>query len=186
MQRPSEDRHLHTQSELQHRICVLLGGIAAEEMIYQETSTGAQNDLERSSDIARRMVTEFGMSPRLGRVNFRESGRSPFAIQGYAPVADQLHSEQTRREIDIEVKRIIDEAGQTVQTLLQSRRAILEQLSRELFEKELLDAEDLRRIVDQHTTTPQLVPGTEKRGQVPFHDTPAASPELPPQADIAP
>ncbi len=184
LQRPSEDRHLHTQSELQHRICVLLGGIAAEELIYQETSTGAQNDLERASDIARRMVTEFGMSPRLGRVNFRESGRSPFAIQGYAPVADQMHSEQTRREIDLEVKRIIDEGGQTVQTLLQSRRAILEQLSRELFEKEVVDAEDLRRIVDQHTTSPQLVPGTEKRGQVHFPDTPAISPELPPLADV--
>ena len=71
-----------------------------------------------------------------------------------------------------------------MQTLLQSRRAILEQLSRELFEKEVVDAEDLRRIVDQHTTSPQLVPGTEKRGQVHFPDTPAISPELPPLADV--
>jgi cell division protease FtsH len=76
-----------------------------------------------------------------------------------------------------------------VQTLLQSRRAILEQLSRELFEKELLDAEDLRRIVDQHTTTPQLVPGTEKtekRAQIPFHESPAVAPEFPPQAETSP
>ncbi|MCY2964982.1 MAG: ATP-dependent zinc metalloprotease FtsH [Planctomycetota bacterium] len=160
LQRPNDDRYLHTQSELEHRICVLLGGIAAEELIYKETSTGAQNDLERASDIARRMVTEFGMSPRLGRVNYRDSGRSPFTAQVYAPSPEVGQSEQTRREIDLEVKRIIDEAAQTVQELLVGRRPILEQMSKELFDKEVMDADDIRRIMDAHTTSPQLVPGT--------------------------
>ena len=109
MQRPEEDRHLVTQTELQNRICVLLGGIAAEEIVYQETSTGAQNDLERATDIARRMVMEFGMSPKLGRVNYRESKRSPFLATAASAPGDYVHSEQTIREIDLEVKRIIDE-----------------------------------------------------------------------------
>ncbi len=106
---PEEDRHLITETELKNRICVLLGGIAAEEIVYQETSTGAQNDLERATDIARRMVMEFGMSPKLGRVNYRESKRSPFLGVQSATAGDHVHSEQTIREIDLEVKRIIDD-----------------------------------------------------------------------------
>lgn len=176
LQRPSDDRHLHTQSELENRICVLLGGIAAEELMYNETSTGAQNDLERASDIARRMVTEFGMSPRLGRVNYRDSGRSPFTAQAYAPAPEVGQSEQTRREIDLEVKRIIDEAAHAVQTLLTGRRAVLEQMSRELFEKEVMDADAIRRIIDEHTTTPQLVPGTT--ATIPAMAVPAATPPI--------
>src|SRR5690606_24553711 len=117
LQRPDEERHLVTQSELQNRICVLLGGITAEEIIYKETSTGAQNDLERATDIARRMVMEFGMSPNLGRVNYRTSNRSPFLANSATP-SDYAHSEATVREIDVEVKRIIDEAGRTVHEIL--------------------------------------------------------------------
>src|SRR6185369_8191139 len=100
MQRPADDRHLITQTELENRICVLLGGIAAEQIIYQETSTGAQNDLERGTDLARRMVMEFGMSPKLGRVNYRDSGRTPFAPAMYMNNSEYAHSQQTLREID--------------------------------------------------------------------------------------
>jgi len=132
MQRPSDDRHLTTQSELENRVCVLLGGITTEEIIYQEISTGAQNDLERATDIARRMVMEFGMSPKLGRVNYRDSGRNPFTPTMYVASKDYAHSEQTLREIDLEVKRIIDQAAQTVHEILTRRRDVLEHMSREL------------------------------------------------------
>jgi len=160
MQRPSDDRHLTTQSELENRVCVLLGGITTEEIIYQEISTGAQNDLERATDIARRMVMEFGMSPKLGRVNYRDSGRNPFAPTMYVAAKDYTHSEQTLREIDLEVKRIIDQAAQTVHEILTRRRDVLEHMSRELVEKEVMDAEQLHRIIDEHTTAPQLKAGT--------------------------
>jgi cell division protease FtsH len=160
LQRPAGDRHLVTQSELENRICVLMGGIAAEEIIFQEVSTGAQNDLERATDIARRMVMEFGMSPRLGRVNYRDSGRLPFTPSLYVPNQEYGHSEETLREIDLEVKRIIDQASATALDILTRRRAILEQMSKELFEKEVMDAEQIRRIIDEHTTAPQLAPGT--------------------------
>lgn len=173
MQRPSEDRHLMTQSELENRICVLLGGIAAEQLMYQETSTGAQNDLERATDMARRMVMEFGMSPRLGRVNYRDSGRTPFAPTMNVSPKDYAHSEETLREIDLEVKRIVDFAAVTSVEILTNRRAALEQMSKELFEKEVMDADHLRRILDDHAS-PQIKPGTH-----------SAAPPIPPVAQDA-
>jgi cell division protease FtsH len=102
MHRPDEERHLKTQTELTNLICCLLGGIGAEEIIYQETSTGAQNDLQRATDIARRMVTEFGMSPKLGRVHYSESRSNPF-LGGGAATSEPTHSAETIREIDMEV-----------------------------------------------------------------------------------
>jgi len=105
MQRPEQDRYLMTQNELESRVQVLLAGTLAEEMIFGDVSTGAQNDLERASEIARSMVMDFGMS-RLGRVNFRDSNRSPFLAGGGDFGRVQHHSETTAREIDEEVKRI--------------------------------------------------------------------------------
>jgi cell division protease FtsH len=160
LQRPEDDRHLVTQTELENRICVLLGGIAAEEVVYQETSTGAQNDLERATDLARRMVTEFGMSPRLGRMNYHEKRRSLYLGGQSATPADHVHSEATLREIDVEVKRIIDECMQTARDVLLNRRPCLEQITAELLETEVMDGEQLHRILDAHKTVPQIMPGT--------------------------
>ena len=159
MQRPSEERQLITQSELENRVCVLLGGITAEQQVFGETSTGAQNDLERATDIARRMVMEFGMSPRLGRVNYRDSGRNPFSMHLHAGPTEYAHSEQTLREIDLEVKRIIDEAGELVKEILTRRRPVLDHLARELTEREVMDAVQLQKILDAHSS-PQLAAGT--------------------------
>jgi cell division protease FtsH len=158
MSRPEDDRRLFTQTELQNKICVLLGGINAEEIVFQETSTGAQRDLQQASDIARSMVTEFGMSAKLGRVRYSERVRSPFL--GTDVPNDSVHSEETIREIDLEVRRIVDACGKTVFEILTNRRAVLEQMSRELLECEVMDASHLRTIIDQHKTTPQLSPGT--------------------------
>ncbi len=160
LQRPEDDRHLVTQTELENRICVLLGGIAAEEIVYQETSTGAQNDLERATDVARRMVTEFGMSPRLGRVNYHERRHSPFLAGVVSATIDYAHSEQTIREIDLEVRRIIDECMQTARDILGSRRGVLEHMTRDLIESEVMDGDRLQRILDEHKTGPQIKPGT--------------------------
>jgi cell division protease FtsH len=182
-QTPSDDRNLITQRELENRICVMLGGITTEEIVYNEISTGAQNDLERATDIARRMVMEFGMSPKLGRVNYRDSGRNPFVSASYVPQSEYSHSEQTLREIDLEVKRIIDWAAKTAFEVLTSRREILDHMARELVEKEVMDAEQIHKIIDEHTTTPQLMPGTTMIVPVPpaeTSDSNGASDQSPP------
>jgi len=161
MQRPEDDRYLLTQSELESRIQVLLAGTIAEEMVYADVSTGAQNDLERASEIARAMVMDYGMS-RLGRVTYRESPRSPFlAAAGADLPAARSHSEQTAREIDEEVRRIIDSAMELVRRILEGRRAALEAVTRRLMECEVIDGQELRSIVEASTGTPQLVPGTD-------------------------
>ena len=159
LQRPEDDRQLITKTELQNRICVLLGGIAAEEIIYNENSTGASNDLQRATDFARRMITEFGMSEKLGRVHYSETRNSPFLGGSTAPV-DHSHSEETIREIDLEVRRIIDAAYDTAHAVLSSRRNVMEHITRELLEKEVIDANQLQAILDQYLTGPQLKPGT--------------------------
>jgi len=158
MQRPEEDRYLVTQSELESRIQVLLAGTVAEELIFKDVSTGAQNDLERATELARSMVMEFGMS-RLGRVNYRESARSPFI-----PVSDMPrqshHSEQTSREIDQEIRRIISEGLEKARHILSERHTTLVALSERLLESEVMDAEELREIVDSTSPIPKIVPGT--------------------------
>ena len=159
LQRPEGDRYLMTQSELESRIQVLLAGTIAEEMIYQDISTGAQNDLERATEFARSMVMEYGMS-RLGRVNYRESNRSPFLAMTGGDERPRSHSEQTAREIDQEVKRIIDEAIDKVRHILDSRRAALLALTDRLMEVESVDATELKKIIDESSPGPLVVPGT--------------------------
>lgn len=158
MQRPDEDRYLMTQGELESRIQVLLAGTMAEEIIYNDISTGAQNDLERATDIARSMVMEYGMS-RLGRVCYRESNRSVFLATA-ADERPRSHSEQTAREIDQEVKRILDESIRKVRHILETRREALEAVTKRLVEVESIDGAELRRIVEECSPGPQLVPGT--------------------------
>ena len=177
MQRPEDDRYLLTQSELESRIEVLLAGTIAEEMVYADVSTGAQNDLERASGIARGMVMDYGMS-RLGRVNYRESNRSPFlAAGGGADLpAARSHSEETAREIDQEVRRIIDQAIERVRRILESRRAALESITKRLIVAEVIDGIELRDLVEASTGTPQLVPGTEVERRSPRLETTEPAP----------
>ncbi len=181
MQRPEDDRYLLTQSELESRIQVLLAGTIAEEMVYADVSTGAQNDLERASDLARAMVMDYGMS-RLGRVNYRESTRSPFLASGGGDLpAARSHSEQTAREIDEEVRRIIDAAIESVRAILAGRRSALEAVTKRLMECEVIDGSELRGLVEGSTAAPQIVPGTatERRPSRPIaadgHDAAAGA-----------
>jgi cell division protease FtsH len=159
MQRPEGDRFLVTQSELESHIQVLLAGTIAEELVYDDISTGAQNDLERATAIARAMVTEYGMS-RMGRVNFRGAPRSAFLALSAAEDSYRTYSEQTAREIDDEVRRIIHEAIQKVRHILAQRRASLEALTLRLIEVESVDAGELRAIVERTSPGPLVVPGT--------------------------
>ena len=159
---PEDERQLATKTELQNKICCLLGGIAAEEIVFDETSTGAQNDLQRATTIARRMVTEFGMSEKLGRMHYSETSRSSF-LGGQSGPGEVLHSEQTIREIDLEVKAIIEESSKIAVEILKTHREVLEHMARELLECETMDADHLKRILDAHKTSPQISPGTHSK-----------------------
>lgn len=161
MQRPDGDRYLMTQSELESRLQVLLAGTIAEEMIYQDISTGAQNDLERATNIARSMVMEYGMS-RLGRVNYRESNQAAFLAGSQVEPSGRSHSERTAREIDEEVKRIIDHAIDKTRHILEVRKEALESLTKRLIEVESVDADELKLIIEACTSGPLIVPGTDE------------------------
>ncbi len=162
MQRPEEDRYLITKTELEARIQVLLAGTVAEELVFEDVSSGAQNDLERATEIARNMVMQFGMS-RLGRVNYKDSAHSPFLPTGDGSL-NATHSEQTSHEIDQEVKQIIDDGISKVRHILSTRRETLVALSKRLLECEVMDADELREIVDRTSSSPKIVPGTESAG----------------------
>jgi cell division protease FtsH len=166
MYRPEQDRYLMTKGELEARIQTLLAGTVAEEIIFEDISSGAQSDLERATEIARSMVMDFGMS-RLGRVNFRESNRSPFLYSGADFGRVQHHSEQTAREIDEEVKRIIDENLERVRTILSERRAALEATSQALMEHETIDSEQFGKIMEETSPGARIVPGTAADGKRP-------------------
>ncbi len=160
LQRPEGDRYLMTQTELESRIQVLLAGTMAEEMIFDDVSTGAQNDLERATEIARSMVMDYGMS-RLGRVNYRESGRSAF-LGGHDEIPrERTHSEQTAREIDQEIQHFVERSQTNVRQILEDRRDALVALAERLIEKEVIDNEELKEIIEANSPSPMIVPGTD-------------------------
>ena len=152
MYRPEDDRFLHTQSWFRHTICGLLGGTVAEELVYGEFSDGASSDLQRATQIARKMVTDFGMSPALGRVSYQAEGRSPFLPGGGA--GPGTWSEQTAREIDLEVRRILDDCLARTRDLLARRRAALDEITAQLVARESIDAAGLQAILDRHPFEP--------------------------------
>lgn len=158
MQRPEFDKFMRTRDQLDAQIQVALGGTVAEELVYDENiGNGATSDLEQATEIARSMVMDFGMSS-LGRIKFRESNRNQFLGGEFGGA--QVHSEETAREIDMEVKRIIDEALAKVRHILSERRDTLEAITRELMECEVIDSEELARVIEESSPSPKIVPGT--------------------------
>ncbi len=145
-QQPTEDRYLMTRSELLDRLAVLLGGRVAEEIIFGEISTGAQNDLQRATDIARSMVTEYGMSERLGLVTYERERRPMFLPESLAS-GGKTYSEEKAAEIDKEISRVMEEAHERVQKVLSERRKILDDLAHLLLEKEIVQGEELRKML---------------------------------------
>ena len=144
LQLPTDERYLLTQEELENRIAVLLGGRAAEIVVYGMVSTGAGNDIERASKMARRMITEFGMNERMGPVSWEQEQRSFLWAEG---MTRKDYSEQTGREIDEEVKKIIVNAEEKAVGLLRDHREILERVATRLMEVELIDREELEQIL---------------------------------------
>jgi cell division protease FtsH len=147
LQLPTEDRYLMTKAELQDKLCVMLGGRVAEEVIFGEISTGAQNDLQRAAAIVRSMVKEYGMSEKFGPLTF-EKERRPLFLDIGLPNGPKEYSEETARELDQEVKRFIDEAYQKVKDMLTANQDKLRTLAHVLLEKETLEGEEIRKILE--------------------------------------
>jgi cell division protease FtsH len=156
LQLPTEDRYLVTRAELLDKLAVLFGGRAAEELIFQEISTGGHNDLQRAADIARRMVVEYGMSSKFGPQAF-DTKRAPVFLDGTTSGAKE-YSEETARDIDEEVARITRETYARVQEILARRRDDLERLARRLLETEVLEGEELQQLLYGATPAPQSAP----------------------------
>jgi len=149
LQRPEDDRYLMTREELECRIQVFLGGTLAEEIMLGDYSTGAQNDLERATEIARSMVMDYGMS-KLGRVNYRENPRASY-INEPRLFATRTHSERTAWEIDQEIKAILEGMFEKTKTLIEGRRDTLQKLTDYLLEKEVMDTDELRAVIEGET-----------------------------------
>jgi len=141
-QQPTEDRYLLTRPELLDRLAVLLGGRVAEELVFGDISTGAQNDLQRATDIARSMVVEYGMSDRLGLVTYESPRRPMFPPEGYSP--NKTYSETKATQIDEEISTVMELAHQRVRNILSERRPVLNDLALLLSEKEIVQGQELR------------------------------------------
>ncbi len=147
MQVPTDDRFLMSRSELLNKIATLLGGRAAEELVFGDVSTGAHNDLSRATDIAKSMVKEYGMSEELGQVYLSHDRRTQFLDIGREPRGD--YSEATAQAIDEEVKRIISSQYRVSLDILSSHKDVLEKGAGILLEREKIDGEEIRALMRQ-------------------------------------
>jgi cell division protease FtsH len=148
MQLPTEDRYLMTKSELEDRMAVMLGGRLGEEIHFGEISTGAQNDLYRATDIARSMVREYGMSEKLGPLTF-ERERRPLFLEAMMPPSSKDYSEVTALEIDREVSALMDKAYHRAKDILESKKDTLEKVAKVLLDKEVIEGDELRRLLNE-------------------------------------
>ena len=142
---PEQDKYLVTRSELRDQLAMLLGGRTAEELIFQEPTTGAQDDIERATHIARAMVTEYGMSDSIGPQQLGQKSGEVFLGRDFGHQAN--YSEEVAAHIDSEVRRLIDEAHQEASDILITHRATLDKLADGLIEKETLDTTDVTAIL---------------------------------------
>ncbi len=147
IQLPTEDRYLVTKKELESKLASLLGGRVAEELFFNDVSTGAQSDLSKATDIARAMVKEYGMSEKMGLASF-ERPHNPFLKgESWFPT-EKEYSESTATEIDGEVRRILSEAHETAQKIIGDKRGTVEALASLLLEKEVVEREEFLKLVD--------------------------------------
>ncbi len=151
IQRPTEDRYLMTREELENKMAVLLGGRAAEHLVYGHLSTGAADDLAKATEIARSMVTRFGMGATLGPVTYQTE---PNSFLGQAYGSQRLYSEETAREIDVAIRAIVEAQFQRARAILSTNRALLDDGAATLLAKETLSGAELAAMLDKFGKEP--------------------------------
>ncbi|NUQ89299.1 MAG: ATP-dependent metallopeptidase FtsH/Yme1/Tma family protein [Glycomyces artemisiae] len=166
---PTEDKYTQTRSEMIDTLAYALGGRAAEELVYHDPTTGASDDISKATKVARAMVTEYGMSSKLGAVKYGSSGSEPFLGREYGHQKD--YSDEIAALVDAEVRALIEIAHDEAYAIVTEYRDVLDQMVTELLEKETLNQEDLERIASRVVKRPPMSPfnGTDKRklGQPP-------------------
>jgi len=148
LQLPVAEKFLSTEEELNDQLAILLGGRVAEELACGEVSSGASNDLERASEIARDMVTRLGMSESLGPLSYGRRQQSLYLGSDY--VQDRNYSEATARKIDAAVRQLVDDAHDRAGSILEEQREILDALAARLQEKEVITGEELQALLEEH------------------------------------
>jgi cell division protease FtsH len=156
-QQPTEDRYLMTRAELLDRLDVLLGGRVAEEIVFDDVSTGAQDDLQRATDMARHMVARYGMSEALGLATFEAPRQALFL--NVPSLAQREYSEETARRIDAEIEQLLKTAHGRVRETLTARREVLTSLAKLLIEKEVVSKADLDALLASAAVSPRIATG---------------------------
>ena len=149
LQMPTEDRFLLSESELRDQIATLLGGRAAEEVVFGSITTGASNDLQRATDLAERMVTTYGMSKILGPLAYEKSQQTNFLGNGMMGNPRRMVSDETAKAIDDEVKGIVETGHQQALAILKDNRELLEEIAGEILDKEVIEGEKLQQLLDR-------------------------------------
>jgi cell division protease FtsH len=142
---PVEDRHLHSRSEFLDELAVLLGGYVAEELVFKELTTGASSDLLKATELARKLVTKYGMSEKLGPVTF--GGREEMVFLGREIATEKDYSEEMAAQIDKEVAKFIDDAYRTAKKILTEKRKKLNQIAKALIKKETIERKEFERLM---------------------------------------
>jgi cell division protease FtsH len=179
---PEEDRHLYSRSQFQDMLAATLGGLVAEELVFGESTTGPSDDLQRATSIARQMVTQWGMSERLGPRTFGR--KEELVFLGREISESRNYSEKVAEEIDEEVRQIIDKAYHTSKKLLSEHRDKLDSIVKALLEEETIEGEALTAILTGTAPTPKApdagsTPGTPEQTQEP------QKPVAPPKPGLA-
>jgi cell division protease FtsH len=161
MSLPTEDRFMMSRSQLMAQLAMMLGGRAAERVVFDEITTGASNDLERVTQTAKQMVTRFGMSEKLGPMALGQQQGQVFMGRDFHAQPD--YSDEIALQIDKEIRRIVDESYDTAEDLLVDNRVLLDKLAKELIEYETVDARHLVRLIEEYamgSEAPQRVGST--------------------------
>ena len=149
LQMPTEDRFLLDESELRDQIATLLGGRAAEEIVFGSITTGAANDLQRATDLAERMVTTYGMSKILGPLAYEKGQQNAFLGDNMMMNPRRMVSDETAKAIDNEVKDIVEEGHQKALSILQENRNLLDEIAQNILQKEVIEGEELQTLLDR-------------------------------------
>jgi cell division protease FtsH len=165
MQLPLEDKYLTTKTEIVDRLAILLGGRTAESLVFNEITTGAQNDLSKATEIVQKMICEYGMSDTLGPVILRKREEEMFLGRDIMS-REKMYSEQTAEVIDHEVKKIIDDSLVRTTAMLKDNRDKLDALATRLIEKEVLDGDEINRLLGMTPEEPAAEPKIETPAEV--------------------
>ncbi len=178
MHMPTEDRYLKNHKELMSELAGIMGGRAAEEEVFGEISTGAQNDIERATIIARKIVCVYGMSKKLGPLTYGSSEHQAF-LGKYITRNDKTHSDETIREIDDEIRNTVNNAYHTAKKIISSQRGKLDLIAKTLLEKEILEKEDFLELMEGKKPTDQTL--TDENPQ---EESAAEKKDTPPEENV--